>query len=70
MKFSMTGGDFQKVGTEYAKKNYEFVLYKLPQLLHPSAPDSDAPGEGREALRRFHQQWYGKDAFSQQALVR
>jgi predicted nucleic acid-binding Zn ribbon protein len=70
-KFSIEGSDFQKVGTEYAKKNYDFVLYKLPQLLHPSAPDPDAktPAEGRDSLLRFHQQWYGKDVFSQQALI-
>src|ERR1043165_1693509 len=33
-KFSITGANFQRLGVEYAKRNFDFVLYQFPQLFH------------------------------------
>jgi hypothetical protein len=62
-KFSIDGASFQQLANEYEKKNFDFVLYKLPHLLRaedgahvPSSSASD-----RDALLQFHRQWYGDD---------
>ena len=59
-KFSMRGASFTKLGQEYAKRNFDYVLYSFPRLLRgkaaPTTKDSD-----RDALLQFHQQWYGED---------
>ncbi len=71
-KFSLDGESFQKLGREYAKKNFDFVLYKLPWLLHPESgarmPPHDA--SDRDALVQFHQQWYGNDAMTKTVAKR
>lgn len=62
-KFSLDGQSFTKLGEEYAKRNFDYVLYSFPRLfrpvdgtkpLSPSIPD-------RDALIEFHRQWYGQD---------
>ena len=61
-KFSVDGASFQRVGNEYAKHNYDFVLYKFPKLLHRVGPQQpDSSGTDADALLRFHKQWYGQD---------
>ncbi len=66
-KFSIDGGSFQKLGVEYAKHDFDFVLYKFPRLFH--AEDGSHPitttGSGRDALLQFHREWYGQDQMTQ-----
>src|SRR5438270_8137803 len=33
-KFSIDGASFQRLGNEYAKRNFDFVLYTCPRLFH------------------------------------
>ncbi|HET7710727.1 MAG TPA: hypothetical protein VFL80_02250 [Thermoanaerobaculia bacterium] len=63
-KFSIDGASFRRLGEEYAKKNYDYVLYTFPQLFRPAngAP-ATAAGAGNELLD-FHRQWYGDDAMT------
>src|ERR1700737_4830189 len=62
-KFSIDGASFQKIANEYEKKNFNFVLYRMPHLLRAEdgarAPSSTA--SDRDALLQFHRQWYGDD---------
>ena len=64
-KFSIDGNAFQQVGNEYAKRNFDYVLYQLPKLFHPvgghSAAALPAGESDRDALLQFHRQWYGND---------
>jgi hypothetical protein len=65
-KFSIDGTSFNRLGEEYAKKNYEFALYRLPRLLHAEDHARIPPGEtsDRDALLQFHRAWYGNDLLS------
>jgi phage FluMu protein Com len=62
-KFSIDGASFARVGEEYAKRNFDYVLYSLPRLFRPAegtkAIEPSAPD--RDALLQFHRQWYGTD---------
>jgi hypothetical protein len=59
-KFSIDGASFMKLGHEYANRNFDYVLYKLPRLFRGN---DGAPlnGTERDALLEFHRQWYGQD---------
>jgi predicted nucleic acid-binding Zn ribbon protein len=63
-KFKIDGASFAKIGDEYAKRNFEYVLYTFPRLFHSvgsgSAAPSTAPAD-RDALVQFHRHWYGED---------
>jgi hypothetical protein len=62
-KFTVDGASFMKIGNEYAKKNFDYVLYTVPRLLRP-AGDTPAIGDDstdRDALLQFHRKWYGED---------
>jgi predicted nucleic acid-binding Zn ribbon protein len=62
-KFSIDGASFQKVGDEYAKKNFTYALYTLPRLFHREGPATTTKPatSDRDALLQFHRQWYGDD---------
>ena len=62
-KFSMDGEGFQRLGTEYAKKNFAFVLYGLPHLLQAENGTKaiEQNSSDRDALLEFHRKWYGQD---------
>lgn len=61
-KFSIDGASFQRLGSEYAKRNFDFVLYQFPRLFHTvGPPDPPAAGSDRDALIQFHRHWYGQD---------
>jgi hypothetical protein len=62
-KFSIDGEGFQRLGAEYAKKNFAFVLYGLPHLLQPEngTPAIEKNSSDRDALLEFHRKWYGQD---------
>lgn len=65
-KFSIAGASFRRLGDEYAKRNFEFVLYSFPRLFHPE-DHAKAPEPGtsdRDALLEFHRQWYGEDGMT------
>ncbi|MFZ2494108.1 MAG: zinc ribbon domain-containing protein [Thermoanaerobaculia bacterium] len=58
-KFSIDGASFTKLGNEYERRNFDFVLYTFPRLFRS---DAAVAGEtGRDALLQFHRQWYGED---------
>lgn len=62
-KFSIDGASFHKIGDEYAKRNFDYVLYTVPRLFHregTSSPVQTSPSD-RDALVQFHRQWYGDD---------
>src|SRR4051812_5086282 len=63
-KFSIDGASFHKLGDEYAKRNFDYVLYTFPRLFHRvGAPTLVPPSSvsDRDALLQFHRQWYGDD---------
>lgn len=65
-KYSIDGASFQKLGEEYNKRNFDWVLYSFSRLLRPengTEPLDDAVSD-RDALLDFHRQWYGKDAMT------
>lgn len=65
-KFSIDGASFQKLGSEYAKRNYDYVLYHFPKLVrNPSGSPVPAATSGRDALLQFHRRWYGEDPMTQ-----
>jgi hypothetical protein len=60
-KYSIDGASFQRLGIEYAKRNFKFVLYQFPKLFHSEGPpEKSVPGD-RDALIEFHRHWYGSD---------
>ena len=60
-KFSIDGATFSRLGDEYAKHNFNYVLYKMPSMLHPPPPHAKTD---RDQLLEFHKKWYGDDAMS------
>jgi hypothetical protein len=62
-KFAIDGSAFRRLGEEYAKRNFDFVLYRFPRLFRPVTPAQDlgADRSDRDALVQFHRQWYGQD---------
>lgn len=64
-KFQIDGASFKQAGVEYAKKNYDYVLYKLPRLAHQTEGQPAANASDRDALAAFHRQWYGEDRLTQ-----
>ncbi|HEX7153900.1 MAG TPA: hypothetical protein VF618_20590 [Thermoanaerobaculia bacterium] len=64
-KFSIDGASFSKLGEEYAKRNFDYVLYRFPRLARPEGPAKPlAPSSDDEALKEFHRQWYGNDGLT------
>lgn len=65
-KFSIDGAAFHRLGDEYSRRNFDFVLYSFARLFRPengTRPLDDAMSD-RDALLEFHRQWYGKDALT------
>lgn len=60
-KFSIDGASFQRLGDEYAKRNFDFALYAFPRLLQGGNATARTAGSERDALIEFHRQWYGND---------
>jgi hypothetical protein len=62
-KFSIDGSGFHQIGEEYAKRNFEYVLYRVPRLFQAVKPahDPDGKSSDRDALVKFHREWYGRD---------
>jgi hypothetical protein len=62
-KFSIDGASFQRLGEEYAKHNFDYVLYKFPRLFH-SHDGTKVDTSERDALVAFHKRWYGEDTMT------
>lgn len=62
-KFSIDGASFARLGEEYAKRNFDYVLYSFPRLFRPvdGTPALDPQATDRDALLEFHRHWYGQD---------
>lgn len=60
-KYEIDGGSFNQLGVEYAKRNFEYALYKFPRLFHTVGNQSPTGGSDRDALVEFHRRWYGED---------
>ena len=62
-KFSLDGASFARLGEEYAKRNFDYVLYSFPRLLRPAdgTAKMDPASPDRDALLEFHRRWYGQD---------
>lgn len=67
-KFEIDGAHFRRLGEEYAKRNFDYVLYTFPRLFHP-ARTSQVNGDtsARDALIQFHREWYGHDQLTRTA---
>ena len=64
-KFSIDGGNFQQLGREYAKKNFDYVLYTFPRLFRAEDGAQKPTGPtNRDLLLQFHRQWYGQDVMT------
>jgi hypothetical protein len=64
-KFSIDGASFQRLGQEYARRNFDYVLYKAPQLFRTGAGKPLPNSSDHDALVQFHRQWYGQDSIAQ-----
>ncbi len=62
-KFSIDGASFAKLGEEYSKRNFDYVLYSFANLFRSSdgSPALDRKTSERDALIEFHRRWYGQD---------
>ena len=60
-KFSIDGASFAKLGNEYAKRNFDFVLYSFPGLFRSTDGRKPESATERDALLDFHRRWYGND---------
>ena len=62
-KFSIDGASFAKLGEEYSRRNFDYVLYSFPRLFHPASGTAplDPHAPDRDALLEFHRRWYGQD---------
>lgn len=71
-KFSIDGDSFRRLGEEYAKKNFDYVLYSFARLFRPEngTPGEQPAGSERDALMEFHRQWYGEDAMTRSVASR
>ncbi len=64
-KFSIDGNSFQKIGREYEKKNFDYVLYSFPRLFSAENGAKKPTGPtDRDLLLQFHKQWYGEDGMT------
>jgi hypothetical protein len=64
-KMSIDGASFMKLGQEYAKHNFAYVLYKFPRLFLGESAAARGNTTDRDALLEFHRQWYGEDQMTQ-----
>lgn len=62
-KFSIDGDAFARLGEEYEKRNFEYVLYDFPRFAGKTQKAPAGP-TGRDELLKFHRQWYGEDALT------
>jgi hypothetical protein len=56
-RFVVDGASFRRLGQEYQKRNYQWVLFEFPRLAKTLPLSEPAPKDG-EALVHFHKHWY------------
>ena len=66
-KFQIDGASFRRLGDEYAKRNFDFVLYRFPRLFHSVGAQPPFSPSDRDALVQFHKHWYGDDQLTRTA---
>lgn len=64
-KFTIEGASFTKLGEEYTRRNFDYVLYSFPRLFKPPVREE---ATDRDALLEFHRTWYGADELTQNGL--
>ena len=64
-KFSIDGASFSRIGQEYAKRNFDYVLYEVPRLFESKDAPQQPQASDRDALMQFHRQWWGEDGLTQ-----
>lgn len=62
-KFSIDGASFTRLGEEYSKRNFDYVLYSFPRLFRAAEGTAPVPPgtTERDSLLEFHRRWYGQD---------
>ena len=61
-KFTIDGASFARLGVEYQKQNFDYVLYDFPRLFQPvEGTEPLKQTSERDALLEFHRRWYGRD---------
>jgi hypothetical protein len=61
-RFVLEGPQFRRAGTEYANRNFAWVLFDLPRLFEAAGRESVPPGTAdADALLEFHRRWYAND---------
>jgi hypothetical protein len=60
-KFQIDGASFHKLGVEYAKRNFDYVLYTFPRLFRSVSTPEPQTKSDHDALVDFHRRWYGED---------
>jgi predicted nucleic acid-binding Zn ribbon protein len=62
-KFSIDGASFTRLGEEYSKRNFDYVLYSFPRLFRAAEGTAPLPAgtTERDQLLEFHRRWYGQD---------
>lgn len=65
-KFSIDGQSFAHLGEQYAKRNFDYVLYSFTRLFRTADGKTleSSSSSGRDALLQFHRRWYGDDQMS------
>lgn len=62
-KFWLDGETFRRLGVEYDKKNFSFVLFAFPRLIRSDGPVAEVGDAttAEEALLALHRVWYADD---------
>lgn len=60
-RFTVQGSAFRKLGREYHRRNFAYVLFDFPRLIY-GAPEPSPEGDSdRDALLEFHNHWYADE---------
>jgi hypothetical protein len=60
-RFTIDGSAFQKLGREYDRRNFAYVLFEFPRMLRGEPPAEEEGTSDGEALLEFHDQWYAEE---------
>lgn len=60
-KFTVQGSAFRRLGQEYDRRNFAYVLFEFPRMIY-GAPEPSTEGDSdRDALLEFHNYWYADE---------
>jgi predicted nucleic acid-binding Zn ribbon protein len=60
-KYKIQGTAFRKVGTEYDRRNFAYVLFEFPRQVHGTPESAEGGLSDSDALHEFHKQWYADE---------